>query len=515
MLKESYFSPYKIPHVPHAPWQERNIPILPCLCEKAVELLHLKIKARVYEPCQSPYRSKWFCTWNPQKQKLHIVHDLQPLNKVSIKEFSILPNMDELVNQYLGGKCFTVLDLYLGFDARKMDEASCDMTAFYTPLGMLHITSLPTGFTNSPSEFQECMVFGFKEEIVNQVMNVFIDNALIWGPLTTYPDLEGKPAVMVERPTIHRYIWEHAVDFNRILYCLAEAGGTFLGKKLQICKQQVKILGQTVGVNGWEPDKDHVKAITEWPAPTNAKQARQFIGLCGTVRLWIPSYSQIASSITRKEKDFEWTSDFQDTFDELKALIISAPALTSIDYTCDWPIILSIDSSYLGVGIILSQIDEHEKKRPTHYGSLPFFTNEANYSQPKLELYGLFRALVHFHQYIIGARNLVVKVDAKYIHGMLNKPKKQPSTVISRWIQEILTYDFELVCTCTSYQVQRIRCTIKTTSRPVTSSWLWQQLARQLCLLWTLTIRYTNPTKPMYLLLHVWWMLHLAITPMQ
>ena len=42
MLKESYFSPYKIPHVPHGPWQERNIPIPPGLREKVVELLHLK-----------------------------------------------------------------------------------------------------------------------------------------------------------------------------------------------------------------------------------------------------------------------------------------------------------------------------------------------------------------------------------------------------------------------------------------------------------------------------------------
>ena len=52
---------------------------------------------------------------------------------------------------------------------------------------------------------------------------------------------------------------------------------------------------------------------------------------------------------------------------------------------------------------------------------------------------------MHFHQYIIGARNLVVEVDAKYIHGMLNKSEKQPSAVISHWIQGILIYDFELV----------------------------------------------------------------------
>jgi hypothetical protein len=54
-LKETYFSPYKIPHVLHMPWQEQNIPIPPRLRDKVVDLLCLKIKAGVYEPCQSPY----------------------------------------------------------------------------------------------------------------------------------------------------------------------------------------------------------------------------------------------------------------------------------------------------------------------------------------------------------------------------------------------------------------------------------------------------------------------------
>ena len=64
-LKESYFSPYKIPHVPHVPWQDKNIPIPPGLRDKVMELFQLKIKAGVYEPCQSPYRSHWICTWIP------------------------------------------------------------------------------------------------------------------------------------------------------------------------------------------------------------------------------------------------------------------------------------------------------------------------------------------------------------------------------------------------------------------------------------------------------------------
>ena len=97
-LKETYFSPYKIPHIPHIPWQERNIPIPPGPRNKVIDLLCLKIKAGVYESCQFPYQFQWFCTWIEAKQKLCIVHDLQALNAISLKESSIPLNLDQFVD---------------------------------------------------------------------------------------------------------------------------------------------------------------------------------------------------------------------------------------------------------------------------------------------------------------------------------------------------------------------------------------------------------------------------------
>jgi hypothetical protein len=60
-LKESYFSPYVMPTVPHTPWEYKNIPIPPGIRNKVIELLKEKIAAGVYEPSQSSYRSRWFC----------------------------------------------------------------------------------------------------------------------------------------------------------------------------------------------------------------------------------------------------------------------------------------------------------------------------------------------------------------------------------------------------------------------------------------------------------------------
>ncbi|KAI5823228.1 hypothetical protein K523DRAFT_219949, partial [Schizophyllum commune Tattone D] len=60
-LKESYFSPYKFATIPHKAWEYKNIPIPPGIHDKVIDLLKEKIKAGVYEPSQSSYRSRWFC----------------------------------------------------------------------------------------------------------------------------------------------------------------------------------------------------------------------------------------------------------------------------------------------------------------------------------------------------------------------------------------------------------------------------------------------------------------------
>ncbi|KAI0309287.1 hypothetical protein OF83DRAFT_1166877 [Amylostereum chailletii] len=78
-LCDNYFTPYKIPTVPHEPLEYKNIPILPGIKDKVIDLLKEKIWCGVYEPSQSSYRSHWFCVVK-KDGKLRIVHDLQPLN---------------------------------------------------------------------------------------------------------------------------------------------------------------------------------------------------------------------------------------------------------------------------------------------------------------------------------------------------------------------------------------------------------------------------------------------------
>lgn len=100
-----------------------------------------------------------------------------------------------------------------------------------------------------------------------------------------------------------------------------------------------------------------------------------------------------------------------------------------------------MDTSKYAIGIILFQEDDQGRKHPARYGSLPINATEANYSQAKLELYGLYRALRHYRLYLVGVKKLRIEVDAKYIKDMLNNPDLQPNATINRWIQGILMFD--------------------------------------------------------------------------
>jgi hypothetical protein len=151
--------------------------------------------------------------------------------------------------------------------------------------------------------------------------------------------------------------------------------------------------------------------------------------------------------LTRKDMPFLFGPAQISAQEDLKHALVHSPALRPINYASHAPAILGVDTSYLAVGHSLSQCDPNDLSRwyYTHFGSITLNAREARFSQPKLELYGLFRALRAWKMYLIGVQNLVVEVDACYIKGMLAHPDLEPGTSINHWILAMLTFHFTLV----------------------------------------------------------------------
>jgi len=424
----------------------KNLPIPPGMLADVIKIFREKIAAGVYKPSDSSYRSHWFCVYK-KSGALRLVHDLQPLNAVTIRNSRVLPIPDQVIESMAGRLCYTMLNIFVGYDHRTLDIASRDLTTVQSPSGAVRLTTLPTGWTDALAIFHADIIFILEPKIPDPALP-FIDDTTIKGPKTCYEIEGGGYETILANPQIRRFMWEHLSDIHCIFHQFLCAGATISATKLFIAVPAVTILGHKCNYEGRIPDDSKIDRIRNWPSCKNLTDVRAFLGIAGYMRIWIKDFSSIArplTDLTRKGTPFTWETPHEQAMQAIKTAIIESSALISIDYTTDHAVYLSVDSSIRGVGWILAQDCPDGRRRPLRFGSISWNDRESRYSQAKLELYGLFRALRTSCLYLIGAPNLIVEVDASYIKGMLRNPDIQPNASINRWIAAILLFDFKLV----------------------------------------------------------------------
>ncbi|KAI7936690.1 hypothetical protein MJO28_015589 [Puccinia striiformis f. sp. tritici] len=183
LLKHSYGEPYIIPVVPHSPWQQKPIPIAQAIKGKFIELVRERIRTGLYEQSCSSYSSPVFCV-KKQDGNLRVVHDLQRLNRVTIKDAGLPPAPEDLIESFTGRACYGLGDIMGGYDERELSLVSRPLTTFETPLGRFQLTRLPQGTTNSVAVYQAQMMWILQEEIPENV-GIFIDDGGIYPFICT------------------------------------------------------------------------------------------------------------------------------------------------------------------------------------------------------------------------------------------------------------------------------------------------------------------------------------------
>lgn len=345
---------------------------------------------------------------------LRICLDPMDLNNVLLREYYLIPTLDEIIPNLCNKNVFSVLDLSEGFYNIRLTEKSSDLCTFNSPFGCYRFVRLPFGLSVAPEIFQK-----YNERAFGDLPGVIIycDDLLICG--------EDEK----EHDEILRKVFErariHNVKFNK--------------RKFQYKLREVKYFGHIFSKKGMQIDPDRIKAIKSIKSPTKVKELQIFLGMVNYLRRFVPKLAEIAAPLQmllKKNVTWIWTDVHENTFNKLKEIISQAPVLQNFDPK--QPVVIQCDASRDGLGCCLLQ-----NGKPVSFASRSLTPAERNFSQIEKELLSVVWATKKFHYYIYGNKCTVLN-DHKPLESLLKKHIHEvPSTRLQRLKLKLLKYDIE------------------------------------------------------------------------
>ena len=380
-------------------------------CRKQLEGFCAKQHTR---PSQSPYAAPVLFA-RKKGGALRFCIDYRGLNRQTVKDRYPMPRIDELLDQLLGAKVFTKLDLASGYHQVRVAEEDIHKTAFRTRYGHYEFTVMPFGLTNAPATFQRLM---------NRVLAPFIDKFVV-----VYLD-----DILIYSRTEE----EHEQHLRTVLQRLREEKLYCRRHKCELGATEVEYLGHVVSAKGVRMDSSKVSAVENWPVPRGTKELGSFLGLAGYYRKFIKHFAQRVhpmSELLKQKVAWKWEDRQQAAFEDLKRAMTSAPVLAIPDP--EKPYRVFTDSSAFGTGGVLLQ-DHGKGWQPCAYLSHKLTDAETRYKVHEQELLGVIHALKAWRPYLEGA-SFKVNSDHESLMDLATQPKL--SRRQARWVEFLQAYD--------------------------------------------------------------------------
>ena len=390
----------------------------PAEMDELKKQLSLLLEKGLVRPSVSPWGAP--VLFAPKKDGgLRMCLDYRALNKLTVKNKCPIPRIDEIFDRLQGAQHFTSLDLRSGYYQIRMRDTDIPKTCIRTRYGSFEFLVMPFGLTNAPSTFQAVMNDVFREYLDDFVM-VYIDDILIFS----------------------RTEEDHFRHVKQILTRLRQHKLFAKLSKCEFNRASLPFLGHVVGQNGVEMQQSKVQALAAWPRLTTVTEVQSFLGLANYYRRFIRDFARISaplSELTKKGVPFEWGGDQENSFQNLKDAVKSAPVLQLADPAK--PYIVTCDASDVGIGAVLEQESENGP-HPVAFASRKLSGAERNYPVHERELLAIVYALKEWRPYLHGSR-FVIKTDhhpLRYLDTQTNLSKRQ-----MRWMETLQEYDYEIV----------------------------------------------------------------------
>ena len=208
-------------------------------------------------------------------------------------------------------------------------------------------------------------------EYLNQFIVIYLDNILIYFKTKE----------------------QHVQHVRKVLQALQNAGLRVKPEKSLFHSKEVHFLGFIVTPEGLQMNSEKIQSVIEWSVLKNIKKVQFFLEFMNFYRKFIEKYLKIASpltELTKKDQKFEWSSEAQKAFNELKKRFTSQPILVSFDP--EKPITLETDASDRAIEACISQSDNKRCLQPVAFYSRKFLSAEISYEIHDKELLAIVNA---------------------------------------------------------------------------------------------------------------------------
>ena len=180
-----------------------------------------------------------------------------------------LPKIDEMYVKLKGAKFFSTIDLRSGYYHIALGKDSRAKTAFVMPFGKYEFLQVPFGLAQASAFFQH-------------LMNKVLDNCPF---AMTYLD-----DIIIFSNTEE----EHLAHTEEIFRRLEAADLKMKRSKCDFFKKYIHYLGHLISADGIRPLKDKLDTIRDMPAPSRSKEVKQFLGLAGYYRKFVPCFADLS-----------------------------------------------------------------------------------------------------------------------------------------------------------------------------------------------------------------------------
>ena len=327
-----------------------------------------------------------------------------------------LPKIDELYAKLQGYKIFSTLDLRSGYYHIGLSEDAKPKTAFVVAgMGKYQFNRVPFGLAQAPAYFQR---------LINEVLTG-LDFAM--GYLDD---------IIIFSKTEEEHLRHLEIIFER----LREAD---LKLKLQKCsffKKHIQYLGHLLSEEGIQPLPEKLESISKMPTPKNAKQVKQFLGLVGYYRKFVPRFadiSRILTKLTRKNEEFKWTTECEKCFKLLKEYLQEAPILRYPDPAASYTLYTDA-SKYAYAGVLTQTVEDTD--HPVAYVSGLFRGSQLNWAALTKEAYAIYMSVKKLSFYLDSAK-ILVRSDHLPLKRFLEK--NTLNSKVNNWAVELESQKIE------------------------------------------------------------------------